>query len=344
MSTCCHHTGQPKHQQRPEKYERLCCTASVFLKIFWSVFLWFLAPWSCAVHCWSVPWWGKHVTDPHMGTQSCCPLEAPCTLPTTQHPRPQGSSSLLHCRRPRQSPFYCILCPFSRWSLETANQRTDFGPKTGVTGVRWMALPRRDVLLAQNWTSTPYKTLLMQDKGHRWSTPSSSWTALWWPTWSQREPLWLCEGFRPPYVTSQATAQAGATQRLPACLCLPLLPDLEALILAALRGVGVILFLQDYSCTATIRARDFHPTQIFHQWPEKEEMLTANHPSRSFKTQQIPHQGGELVFSLTGPFIYLFKGYPSSEWERIPSPWRSVLPSSSDLQQDSQTFPGSLHP
>lgn len=82
----------------------------------------------------------------------------------------------------------------------------------------------------------------------------------------------------------------------------------------------------------------------FHQWPEREERLAANHPTRSFKTQQIPHQGGEQVLSLTGHPIYLFKGYPSSEQGRIPSPCRSVLPNSSGLQQDSQTFLASLHP
>lgn len=113
--------------------------------------------------------------------------------------------------------------------------------------------------------------------------------------------------------------------------------------LAALRGAGMILFLQDYSCTPTIRIRGFHPTQIFHRWPDREERLTANHPTRSFKTQQIPHQGGELVFSLTGPLICLFKGYPGSERGRIPSLCRSVLPSSSDLRQDSN-ISCSLHP
>jgi len=41
---------------------------------------------------------------------------------------------------------------------------------------------------------------------------------------------------------SQVTAQAGATQMLPAYPPLPLLPDLEALMLAALRGAGMILF------------------------------------------------------------------------------------------------------
>lgn len=43
----------------------------------------------------------EHIMDPHVGTQSCCLPEAPCTLPSVQHPRPQGSSSLLHCRGPK---------------------------------------------------------------------------------------------------------------------------------------------------------------------------------------------------------------------------------------------------
>lgn len=77
----------------------------------------------------------------------------------------------------------------------------------------------------------------------------------------------------------------------------------------------------------------------------KGRKATANHPTRSFKTQQIPHQGGELVFSLTGPLIYLFKCYPGSKQGRIPSSCRSVMPSSSDLQQDSNIswFPPSLN-
>lgn len=243
---------------------------------------------------------------------------------------------------PSKCLFVAILCPFSIWPLETANQWTNSGSKTGVTGVRRMVLPRRDALLAQSWTSTFYKTLLMQDEGHRWSTPSSSWTAFWRLTHVESVratvTLWRL------YTTLRykpGDSQAGVTQRLPACPHLPLLPELEALVLAALRGAGMILFLQDYSCTPTIRERYFHPTQIFHQWPEREERLIASHPTRSFKTQQIPHQGGELVFSLTGPLIYLFKGYPRQRAGKNSFP---MLPTSSDLQQDSQTFPGSLHP
>lgn len=186
---CCHHTWQPKHEQRQEEYARPWCMASVFLEIFWSISLWFLAPQCCPVHWCSMPWWREHVRDPHMGTQSCCPPEAPCSLPPAQHSGPQGSSSLLRCRGPKRwpskVPFSCIWCPFSRCSLETANQWTDFGPKTGVIGVRKMALPRRDAVLAQSWTSTLCKTLLMQDEGQSWSTPSSSWTALWWSTWNR---------------------------------------------------------------------------------------------------------------------------------------------------------------
>lgn len=82
---CCHHTWQPKHEQRQEEYARPWCMASVFLEIFWSISLWFLAPQCCPVHWCSMPWWREHVRDPHMGTQSCCPPEAPCSLPPAQH-------------------------------------------------------------------------------------------------------------------------------------------------------------------------------------------------------------------------------------------------------------------
>lgn len=98
----------------------------------------------------------------------------------------QRASPLLCCRGPKQSPsklpFCCILHPFSRCPLETANQWADFGPQTGVTGVRRMALPRRDAPLAQSCTSSPCKTLLMQDEGHSQSILSQSWKALWWLT------------------------------------------------------------------------------------------------------------------------------------------------------------------
>lgn len=57
---------------------------SRFSGVFSSVFL---VPWSCPVHCCSMPWWGEHVMDPHMGIQSCCLPEAPCTLPPVQHPQ-----------------------------------------------------------------------------------------------------------------------------------------------------------------------------------------------------------------------------------------------------------------
>lgn len=152
------------------------------------------------------------------------------------------------------------------------------------------------------------------------------------------ETPWLYEGFRPPFVISLVAAQAGATQRLPACPVLPLLPKLEALMLAALREAGTILFLQDYNYT---------PTSTQHRSPTGDQKVKKGLQKSSYQQFQNPVDstpGWRTSFSLTGPLIYLFKGYPSSEQGRIPFPCRSVLPSSSDLQQDSPTFPGSLHP
>lgn len=54
--------------------------ASASLKYLWSVFLWFLASQSCPVHICYVMCWEKHIMDPHIGTQICCPMEPPCTL------------------------------------------------------------------------------------------------------------------------------------------------------------------------------------------------------------------------------------------------------------------------
>lgn len=61
--------------------------------------------------------------------------------------------------------------------------------------------------------------------------------------------------------------------------------------------------------------------------------------------QQIPHQGGELVFSLSAPLICLFKGYSDREHEGKKSfPGQEHAAKCHRLQHSSQTLPGSLHP
>ena len=269
ISACCHHIWQLKHEQRPEEHARLWYTASVFLKIFWSGFVCFLAPWSCPVHCCSTP---QQQRTLHQGSRAAA------------HQR-HHAAPLLCCKGPEWSPsklsFYCISCTFSRCCLETANQRTDFCPKTGVTGVRRMALPRRDVLFAQNWTSTLCKTLLMQDRGHTFlilnSLMMTHMKSVRAPVTLWRLQITLC------YEPSDSPGWCNTDAP---CLS----PSSSATWLGS-SHVGCPQRsrydpLQDYSYTTTIRARGFNPTQIFHRWPEREESLTANHPTSSFKTQQ----------------------------------------------------------
>lgn len=148
--------------------------------------------------------WG-HTRDPRGAAhQRYC---AHCSWAAS---RTWGSSSLLPCRGPQWHHlnylFGLFHAPFQEalWKLLINGQI--FFPKTGVSGVMSMTLPRRGALMALSSTSILCNTLLMQDEGHHWSTPSSPWTILWWPMWSWWETPWLCKGFRPPFVISLVTA------------------------------------------------------------------------------------------------------------------------------------------
>lgn len=123
---------------------------------------------------------------------------------------------------------------------------------------------------------------------------------------------------------------------LPVLSVLPLLPESEAFTLAALREAVMSLF--KIKTTPQLPSNTDLPLIT-----RSLRRANRNHLTSSFKIQQIPHQGGELV-SVWLVSSFLFKDYSSSEQGRIPFPHRSVMPSFSDLQQDLPTFPGSLHP
>lgn len=108
--------------------------------------------------------------------------------------------------------------------------------------------------------------------------------------------------------------------------------------LTAPREASTILFLQGYTYT---------PISIQNRSPIGNQKVKKGQQKSSYQQFQNladSTPGWRISSSLASPLIYLFKDYCNREQGRIPFPCRSVMPSSSDWQQDSPTFPGSLHP
>lgn len=205
-----------------------------------------------------------------------------------------------------------------------------FFPKTGVSGVRSIALPRRDALMALSSTSTLCNTLLMQDEGHHWSTPSPPWTTLSWPMWS----WWETPGFVKTTFCHKPGDSPGRCRTEASCL--------------SCSSSATWCWLPSEKPARS----SFSKVTPIPQLPSNIDLplvtrklrrANRNHLSSSFKIQQIPHQGGEFVSVWLVLLFICLRTTPAASREEFHSHvgvWCQVPL----ICSKSPTFPGSLHP